>query len=109
MTLLGRVARRHGNGALIDVRSRRHVFLPGKGPLLSPPTTLNPEPRLSPLVQETLRASTLASMPFFDRSKVIALLERLPTMDERARIANDQVLMLRLSTCVLHERLRLAA
>ena len=34
----------------------------------------------------------------------MGLLDSLHTMDEGSRVANDQVLMLLVSTCVLHER-----
>jgi len=85
------------------------VYRRQKHPFLSPPATLNPEQRLSSLVQDTLRGPVLASIPYFDRRKVIGLLDRLETMDEGARVANDQVLMLLVSACVLHERFQLAA
>jgi asparagine synthase (glutamine-hydrolysing) len=85
------------------------VYRRQKHPFLSPPATLNPKERLSSLVQDTLRGPVLASIPFFDQRKVISLLDRLETMDEGSRVANDQVLMLLTSACVLHERFRLAA
>jgi asparagine synthase (glutamine-hydrolysing) len=85
------------------------VYRRQKHPFLSPPATLNPEERLSTFVQDTLRGPVLASIPYFDQSKVIDLLYRLETMDEGSRAANDQVLMLLVSACVLHERFRLAA
>ena len=85
------------------------VYKRQKHPFLSPPATLNPKERLSSLVQDTLRGPALTSIPFFDQRKVISLLDRLETMDEGARVANDQVLMLLTSACALHERFRLAA
>jgi hypothetical protein len=48
-------------------------------------------------------------MPFFDQRQVVDLLDRLPQMDAGARVANDQVLMLLVSMCVLNESYRLAA
>jgi asparagine synthase (glutamine-hydrolysing) len=60
-------------------------------------------------VQDTLRGPILASIPFFDRNKVVGLLDSLYTMDDGARVANDQTLMTLTSACVLHERYRLAA
>lgn len=50
-----------------------------------------------------------ASIPYFDQKKVVGLLDSLQTMDEGARVANDQVLMLLVSACVLHEGFHLAA
>ena len=39
-----------------------------------------PQQCLHELVQETLRGSALASLPFYDRAKVIALLDGLPAL-----------------------------
>jgi hypothetical protein len=55
-----------------------------------------------------LRGPALASIPFFDQKKVIDFLDRLPTLDEGARIASDLVLMTLTSACVLQERFHLA-
>src|SRR5262252_5712139 len=79
------------------------VYRRQKHPFLSPPATLNPKERLSAFVQDTLRGPVLASIPFFDQQKVIGLLDSLQTMDEGSRVANDQVLMILVSACVLHE------
>jgi asparagine synthase (glutamine-hydrolysing) len=83
------------------------VYRRQKHPFLSPPATLNPQQRLSSLVQDTLRGNVLACIPYFDRKKVINLLDRVDTMDQGARVAFDQVLMLLVSACVLHERFHL--
>jgi asparagine synthase (glutamine-hydrolysing) len=80
------------------------VYRRQKHPFLSPPATLNPQGKLNALVQDTLRGTTLASLPFFDRKKVVDLLDRLGTMDEGSRVANDQVLMILVSACVLQTR-----
>jgi asparagine synthase (glutamine-hydrolysing) len=85
------------------------VYRRQKHPFLSPPATLNPREKLSTLVQDTLRGPVLASIPFFDQKKIIGLLDSVDTMDEGARVANDQVLMILVSACVLHERFHLAA
>lgn len=85
------------------------VYRRQKHPFMSPPATLNPKEKLHTLVQDRLRSSTLASIPFFDQKKVIALLDGLKRMDEGARVAYDQVLMILTSACVLQERFKLAA
>jgi asparagine synthase (glutamine-hydrolysing) len=85
------------------------VYRRQKHPFLSPPATLNPEEKLSTLVQDTLRGSVLATIPFFDQKKVIGLLDSLNTMDESSRVANDQVLMILMSACVLQDGFHLAA
>jgi asparagine synthase (glutamine-hydrolysing) len=85
------------------------VYRRQKHPFLAPPATLDTTARLSTLLQDTLRGPVLASIPFFDRRKVVALLDRIATMDDGARVAFDQILMIILSACVLHERFQLAA
>jgi asparagine synthase (glutamine-hydrolysing) len=85
------------------------VYRRQKHPFLSPPATLNPDDTFHDYVQATLRGQAFASLPFFNQKQVIQLLDRLPSMDEGERTANDQVLMILVSLCVLHERFRLAA
>ncbi len=80
------------------------VYRRQKHPFLSPPATLNPKEKLSALVNDTLRGPVLASIPFFDQQKVVALLDSVNSMDEGARVAVDQVLMILVSACVLQER-----
>jgi asparagine synthase (glutamine-hydrolysing) len=84
------------------------VYRRQKHPFLSPPATLNPKEKLSTLVNDTLRGPVLASIPFFDQKKVVALLDGLPTMDEGSRVAVDQVLMILVSACVLQKGFRLS-
>jgi asparagine synthase (glutamine-hydrolysing) len=84
------------------------VYRRQKHPFLSPPATLDPDKRFSVFVQDTLRGRVLSSISFFDQRKVVELLDRLDTMDEGSRVANDQVLMTLVSACVLHERFRLS-
>lgn len=85
------------------------VYRRQKHPFLSPPATLHPGERLHTLLQDTLRGPALRALPFFDRARVLDLLDRLPAMDQGSRVAHDQVLMMLLSACVLQERYRLAA
>lgn len=84
------------------------VYRRQKHPFLSPPATLNPDEGLSSLMQDTLRGPTIKALSFFDPSRVIALLDRLPNMDDGQRTVVDQVLMLVLSACILQERFHLA-
>ena len=85
------------------------VYRRQKHPFLSPPATLNPREKLSQMMNDTLRGSVLASIPFFDQKKVVALLDSLQTMDESAHVAIDPTLMMLMSICVLHQGFRLAA
>jgi asparagine synthase (glutamine-hydrolysing) len=75
-----------------------------KHPFFAPPAALTPGERLYELVQETLRGPVMASLPFYDRAKVVALLDDLPALGDDARTALDPVLMILLSACCLHQR-----
>jgi asparagine synthase (glutamine-hydrolysing) len=85
------------------------VYHRPKHAFLSPPAALNPNGRLCTLLQDTLRGPALASIPFFDQPRVIDLLDSLHRMDEVRGVANDQVLMILLSACVLQQRFGLSA
>lgn len=85
------------------------IYRRQKHPFLSPPATLNPQERLSTFMQDTLRGPVMASIPYFDQKKIVGLLDSLGTMDEGARVANDQILMHLVSACVLQEGFGLAA
>lgn len=84
------------------------VYNRQKHPFLSPPATLNPDEPLSSLMQDTLRGSSLKSLTFFKRDKVIGLLDRLPQMDDGQRTVVDGMLMVVLSACILQERFHLS-
>jgi asparagine synthase (glutamine-hydrolysing) len=83
------------------------VYKRQKHPFLSPPATLTPDETFSHYVQDTLRGSALKSLPFFNQKAVVELLDRLPSMDVGSRTANDQILMLLVSMCVLQQRMGL--
>jgi asparagine synthase (glutamine-hydrolysing) len=53
--------------------------------------------------------SVLASLPFYDQKKVVALLDQLPAMSDWDRMGWDPVLMFVLSACVLRERFGLGS
>ncbi len=72
-------------------------------------STCDSRASLNEIMPDTLRGPILASMPFFDPRKVAALLDSLPSLDDGARAAIDQVLMMALSACVLQDRFQLAS
>jgi asparagine synthase (glutamine-hydrolysing) len=80
------------------------IYQRQKHPFLAPPSTLKRNDRLYELIQDTCRGSSMASLPFYDRTAVINLLDKLPEMDSRSLTAIDFVLMPVLSACLLQER-----
>jgi asparagine synthase (glutamine-hydrolysing) len=79
------------------------VYRRQKHPFLSPPATLNPEQTFNTYVQDMLRGSVMASIPYFDQKQIVGMLDRLGAMDAGARTAYDQILMPLVSMCVIHE------
>jgi asparagine synthase (glutamine-hydrolysing) len=80
------------------------VYRRQKHPFLSPPVTTVPTERFHQMMQDTLRGPVLASVPFYDQKKVVALLDQLPAMSDSDRVGWDPTLMSVLSACVLQER-----
>ena len=56
---------------------------------------------------DVLRGGDFAAVPFFDRARVLALVERLPHLDATERSATDPVLMMALTACFLQRRFNL--
>ena len=83
------------------------VYIGAKKPFWAPPSTLRKGTKLYDLTQDTLRGSVMASVPFFDQTAVVALLDKIRTPDESVRGPLDPILMMMVSICFLHERFRL--
>jgi asparagine synthase (glutamine-hydrolysing) len=80
------------------------VYRRQKHPFAAPPAALAPAERLYELMQDTLRGPVMTSLPFYDPTKVVSLLDALPALDLDARAALDPVLMILLSVCCLQQR-----
>jgi asparagine synthase (glutamine-hydrolysing) len=83
------------------------VYRRQKHPFLSPPVALAPTERLNEVLQDTLRGPVLAALPFCNRGKVIALLDRLDSRDANEAVPWDPVLMGILSACILQQKFKL--
>jgi asparagine synthase (glutamine-hydrolysing) len=80
-----------------------------KNSFFAPPYAVDPKTRFHQLVQDTLRGSTLASLPFFDRDKVLARLDAVAALEPDREVRNRAATVLTMvaSACVLAERYRL--
>jgi asparagine synthase (glutamine-hydrolysing) len=87
------------------------VYERQKHPFLSPPATLHPDEPLHALMQDTLRGSAAADVPFLDQKKLVAALDALgdPDVDFGHKVITDQVLTLALSFVFMHEGLGMSA
>jgi len=82
-----------------DAVYRRH-----KHPFLAPPATAGDTGTLRELLHDTLRGPLLRATPFFEPSRVIALLDSLPARDVQTRTALDGPLMVILSYCLMQRQ-----
>lgn len=87
------------------------VYRRQKHPFLSPPATLNPAGKLHALMQDTLRGSQGAAVPFLDHDRIIGFLDSIggKDLDFGDRVVLDQVLTLALSFAFLNEGLGVQA
>ena len=83
------------------------VYRRQKHPFMSPPATFQREGRLYSCLQDTLRSAALDGPGIYDRSKVTALLDAIPSMDGPGRARADALLMWMASLCFLSDRLGL--
>ncbi len=78
-----------------------------KQPFLAPPTTKRNDDAMFVMLQDILRSESFASVPFFDRTAVIKMLDGMGNMDDAARASMDPILYMMASIGVLHEKYRL--
>ena len=81
------------------------VYRRQKHPFMSPPATIQRDGRLYACLQDTLRSAALDGPGIYDRSKVTALLDAVPSMDGPGRARADALLMWMASLCFLSQRL----
>ncbi len=79
------------------------IYTRPKHPFTAPHSTLDLNNSFYLMIQEVLRSSAFAAVPFFDHQAVINLLDALPKMPHRQRIAYDQILLMLLGVCLLQK------
>ncbi len=84
------------------------VYNREKHPFMAPPVSLYADAALGTFIQDSIRSKSFGAVPFFDRRKIIALLDGLPMQDAKTRTATEPVLMTVLTTHLLQQKFRLA-
>jgi asparagine synthase (glutamine-hydrolysing) len=79
------------------------VYRRQKHPFIAPPVSRFSNPALDGFIQDTLRSEAFRAMPFFDSGKVIAWLDDLPQKSAQDRVAAEPVLMMTLSSFLIHK------
>jgi asparagine synthase (glutamine-hydrolysing) len=77
------------------------VYRRQKHPFMSPPATLDVNGPLFTFLQDTLRGAALDGPGIYDRAKVVALLDSVPSMTPAERMTTDLALMWITSICLL--------
>ncbi len=80
-----------------------------KHPFIAPPVTRFSNSALNEYIQDTLRSDDFAAMPFWDQPKVLHWLDIVPDMDAKEQAASEPVLMMILSSFLIHQRFNLSA
>jgi asparagine synthase (glutamine-hydrolysing) len=78
-----------------------------KHPFVAPPVSTFADSHSQMILQDELRSSDFAAVPFFDHGKILKLLDTLPDMPAETRAANDPVFMTALSAVALQKRFAL--
>ncbi|HEX6040438.1 asparagine synthase (glutamine-hydrolyzing) [Longimicrobium sp.] len=85
------------------------VYRRQKHPFKAPPATLRTDGPLFAFLQDTLRGATLDGPGIYDRGRVAALLDAVPSMDAGGRARTDMLLIWMAGLCILHESLGVSA
>jgi asparagine synthase (glutamine-hydrolysing) len=80
------------------------IYRRPKDRILAPELAIIETELLDELLHDVLRGPLLSATPFFDRGRVLALLDSLPQRDAANRSALNASLMLILSTCLMQQR-----
>jgi asparagine synthase (glutamine-hydrolysing) len=106
-----------GDGRLVEKHVLREavrdsvipdVYNRHKHPFMTPPARADDDP-LAVFCQDVLRSPVVADQPFFDPKRVRAFLDELAALPPAERGAAEGVVLLLVSTCLLHERFGLTA
>ena len=78
-----------------------------KHPFQAPPSTLNVDDPLYTFVQDTLR-SGIDSLPFYNKSHLLAILDKIPHMTQAQKTGVDAALMVVVSSVILNRHFNLS-
>lgn len=79
------------------------VYKRQKHPFIAPPVSRFSNEALNVFIQDMLRSKEFASMPFWDSSKILKWLDKLPNREAKDQIAAEPVLMMVLTSFLIHK------
>jgi asparagine synthase (glutamine-hydrolysing) len=74
-----------------------------KHPFLAPPYSSNLQGPMATCMQDLLRSEAMRAVPLFEHQRVIALLDKLPTLPPHMHLPVDGTLMMLASSCLLQQ------
>jgi asparagine synthase (glutamine-hydrolysing) len=78
-----------------------------KHPFMAPPVSRFADTGMMGLIRDCVQSRSFSEMPFYDRKKVTGMLDGLPMLPDNERTAMEPVLMMILTSHLLHERFSL--
>lgn len=79
-----------------------------KHPFMAPPISVFSNSAMNTLIQDSIRSESFKSLPFFNTRKVLTVLNALPHMNNNDRTAMEPILMMILTSHMLHKHFRLS-
>lgn len=79
------------------------IYKRQKHPFIAPPVSRFSNPALDGFIQDTLRSSQFAAMPFIDHKKVLKWVDQLQSLDAKDQVAAEPVLMMILTSHLIHK------
>ena len=78
-----------------------------KHPFMAPPVSQYSNTALNGFIQDSIRSESFKSVPFFDQKKLLGVLDNLENQNVKTRTAMEPVLMMVLTTHILHQKFKL--
>ena len=80
------------------------VYRREKHPFMAPPVSVYSNDGLNGFIQDSIRSESFNAVPFFNRKKIIAALDKLPQEDAKSRTAMEPVLMTVLTAHLVQQK-----
>lgn len=91
----------------VKSRVTETIYKRQKHPFMAPPVSKFSNPLLMDFIRDTINSVSFANMRFYNQSKIINLIDKLPHLEEREMVATEPILMMILTSNILKERFRL--
>jgi len=87
----------------VKSRITENIYKRQKHPFMAPPVSKFSNKKLMSFIRDNIQSQGFSALPFYDRKKVAAMLDRLPALPEQERVAMEPVLMMVLTSNLLQQ------